>query len=78
MFGVFILTFTGNDIITSLGAVATCQGNIGPGLGTVGPVNNFAHLNDISKWTLSIIMILGRLELFTILVLLTPNYWRGL
>ncbi|UII31835.1 TrkH family potassium uptake protein [Fulvivirga ulvae] len=78
VFGVFILTFTGNDIITSLGAVATCQGNIGPGLGTVGPVNNFAHLNDVSKWTLSIIMILGRLELFTILVLLTPNYWRGL
>ncbi|ELR71472.1 Potassium uptake protein TrkH [Fulvivirga imtechensis AK7] len=78
VFGVFILTFTGNDIVTSLGAVATCQGNIGPGLGTVGPVNNFAHLNDISKWTLSIVMILGRLELFTILVLLTPNYWRGL
>lgn len=76
--GVFILTFTGNDLVTSLGAVATCQGNIGPGLGTVGPVNNFAHLNDISKWTLSIVMILGRLELFTILVLLTPNYWRGL
>jgi len=75
--GVSCMTFTGNDIVTSLGAVATCQGNIGPGLGTVGPVNNFAHLNDFSKWVLSTVMIFGRLELFTILVLFTPNFWRG-
>lgn len=74
--GVFVLTFMGNDIVTSLGAVATCQANIGPGLGTVGPVNNFAHLDVISKWALSSVMLFGRLELFTMLLLFSPAFWK--
>lgn len=64
------------DFLTSIGAVATCLGNIGPGIGTVGPIDNFAHLPAASKWVLSFLMLLGRLELFTVLILLTPSFWR--
>lgn len=75
--GTLVLTGLGMDLVSSAGATATCLGNIGPGLGTVGPVNNFAATPDIAKWTLSILMLLGRLELFTVLVLFTPFYWRA-
>jgi len=73
--GVFLLSFTGVDFNTALGAVATSLGNIGPGLGDVGPVNNFHSITPFGKWLLSILMLLGRLELFTVLMLLNPNYW---
>ena len=66
----------GYDFDTSLGAVATCLGNIGPGLGEVGPMFNFNHLPDIGKWFLSFLMLVGRLELFTVLVLFSAAFWR--
>jgi len=64
------------DMATSMGAVATCMGNIGPGLGTVGPVFTFSHIPDLGKWFLSFLMMIGRLELFTVLVIFTPSFWR--
>ncbi len=74
--GSVIMGIIGTDFDTSIGAVATCLGNIGPGLGSVGPVYNFAHIPQAGKWFLSFLMLLGRLELFTILILFTPYFWR--
>jgi trk system potassium uptake protein TrkH len=64
------------DFETSMGAVATSLGNIGPGLGTVGPAESFSHIHAAGKWFLSFLMLLGRLELFTILVLFSPAFWK--
>ena len=75
-FGSVVMGFFGADFNTAIGSVATCLGNIGPGIGTVGPVDNFAHLPAGSKWFLSFLMLLGRLELFTVLILFTPYFWR--
>ncbi|WP_296703112.1 TrkH family potassium uptake protein [Algoriphagus sp.] len=77
VFGAFVLSIMGYDFETSLGAVATCLGNVGPGIGKVGPVNNFAFFSPFAKIFLSFIMLLGRLELFTILILFTPFFWRA-
>lgn len=74
--GSILIALMGNGFMTSIGAVATCLGNIGPGFGTVGPVNNFAHIQPVSKWILSFLMLMGRLELFTFLMILTPFFWR--
>jgi trk system potassium uptake protein len=74
--GSVLLAMTGVDLLTSLGAVATCLGNVGPGVGKVGPVDNFAHIPDAGKWLLSFLMLVGRLELFTVLILFTPYFWR--
>ena len=74
--GVIILAALGIDFMTALGAVATSLGNIGPGIGMVGPVDNFAHLSSAVKWILSFFMLIGRLELFTVLMLFTPSFWR--
>lgn len=74
--GVLILTLLGIDLVTSFGAVAACIGNIGPGLGSVGPSGNYAHLPAAAKWMLAFFMLMGRLEIFTVLVLLAPSYWR--
>ncbi|MCB1193660.1 MAG: TrkH family potassium uptake protein [Leptospiraceae bacterium] len=71
-----IMAFIGVDFMTSIGAVATSLGNIGPGLGKVGPVNNFAEIPQIGKWLLSLLMLLGRLELFTVLILFSPYFWK--
>tara|TARA_R110002050_G_scaffold109799_1_gene221360 strand:- start:93608 stop:95059 length:1452 start_codon:yes stop_codon:yes gene_type:complete len=76
VFGSIAVAFTGVDVLTTLSAVATSLGNVGPGLGTVGPVDNFAHLPGLAKWMLSFLMLIGRLELFTILILFTPYFWR--
>ena len=65
------------DMETSMGAVASCMGNIGPGLGTVGPVFTYSHIPDVGKWFLSFLMMLGRLELFTVLVLFTRFFWKN-
>ncbi len=62
---------------TSIGAVATCLGNVGPAIGSVGPINNFAHLPDAAKLLLSFFMVIGRLEVFTILIILTPFFWKA-
>jgi trk system potassium uptake protein TrkH len=74
--GSISLAAIGIDFETAIGAAATCLGNVGPGIGTVGPVNNFAHLPDLAKHILSFLMICGRLELFTVLILFTPFFWR--
>ncbi len=76
--GTLIMSILGLDFITSLGAVATALGNVGPGIGTVGPMDNFYHLPILGKWVLAFFMVLGRLELFTVLILFTPYYWKRL
>ena len=73
--GAVFISSLGYDFNTSIGAVATCLGNIGPGFGKVGPVDNFAFISNGGKWILSLLMLLGRLELFTVLILFTPYYW---
>jgi len=73
-----LLSLTGLDLITSISGAATSISNVGPGLGSIiGPNGNFSSLPDISKWILSLGMILGRLELFAILVLFLPSFWRN-
>jgi trk system potassium uptake protein TrkH len=77
--GVFtvVLGALGLDLVTALSATATAIGNVGPGLGPiVGPAGNFAPLSDPVKWVLTLAMLLGRLEFFTVLVLLHPAFWR--
>lgn len=71
-----IVSFLGHDFETSIGAVAACIGNIGPGIGDVGPASNFANFSIFGKWFLSFLMLIGRLELFTVLVLFSPSFWR--
>jgi trk system potassium uptake protein TrkH len=73
-----LLSLTGLDFITAISGAATAISNVGPGLGSIiGPNGNFSSLPDISKWILSLGMILGRLELFAILVLFLPSFWRN-
>ena len=74
--GSLVVTILGVDMVSAAGAVATSIGNVGPGIGSVGQVDNFAHLSDPVKWVLSFLMLLGRLELFSILILFTPYFWR--
>jgi trk system potassium uptake protein TrkH len=71
-----LLTFMGLDFQSALGAAASSLGNIGPAIGSVSPVDNFAHLSDMAKWFCSFLMLIGRLELFTVLILLTPFFWK--
>ncbi len=71
-----IFSFMEPDIESAMGAVATSLGNIGPGLGNVGPAENFLHITPAGKWFLSFLMLLGRLELFTVLVIFTPSFWK--
>jgi trk system potassium uptake protein TrkH len=73
-----ILSLTGLDFITAISGAATSISNVGPGLGPIiGPNGDFSSLPDISKWVLTVGMILGRLELFAILVLFLPSFWRN-
>jgi trk system potassium uptake protein len=73
-----LLSLTGLDFVTSISGAATSISNVGPGLGSIiGPNGNFSTLPDISKWILALGMILGRLELFAILVLFLPSFWRN-
>jgi len=74
--GVFILTLLGVDILTALGATIATLANIGPGLAEVGPTDNYAFIPAAGKWTLSLLMLMGRLELFTVLVLFSPAFWK--
>ncbi len=72
-----LLSLTGLDDLTALSGAATAISNVGPGLGEIiGPAGNFSSLNDVAKWLLSAGMLLGRLELFTVLVLFLPKFWR--
>lgn len=72
-----LLAAMGVDMMTSLGAVAACIGNIGPGFGSVGPAENFAHLSAAGKWLLSWCMLVGRLEIYTMIILFAPEFWKG-
>jgi trk system potassium uptake protein TrkH len=74
--GSIILIATGLDMDSAMGAVATSLAGIGPGLGSTGPVENFFHVAPLGKWVLSLLMLLGRLELFTFLIIFTPVYWK--
>jgi|TARA_R110002096_G_scaffold401849_4_gene598885 trk system potassium uptake protein TrkH len=72
------LTLMGLDLVTAVSSAGTAIANVGPGLGpVVGPSGNFSTLPDLAKWTLSFTMLIGRLEIFTVLVILTPTFWRG-
>ncbi len=71
-----LLASMGVDMLTAIGAVASCIGNIGPGFGTVGPAENFAHLPDLGKWLLAWCMLLGRLEIYTVIILFVPEFWK--
>jgi trk system potassium uptake protein TrkH len=82
-FSVYVATFVlfmlflmaqGLDQVTAFAAVATCMNNLGPGLGDV--ASNFQSVSDSAKWILSFAMLLGRLEIFTLLVVLSPAFWR--
>lgn len=73
---VLALSALGVDVLTSIAAVAASMFNIGPGLGSVGPAENYAHLPWLGKWVLTGCMIAGRLEYYTVLVILTPAFWR--
>jgi len=74
--GTIIISLFGNDFQTSIGASIATLGNIGPGIGNVGPVDNYAFFAIPAKWILSFMMLLGRLELFTILIVISPAFWR--
>ena len=71
-----LLAAMGVDVLTSITAVAASMFNIGPGLGGVGPLENYGHLPGLAKWVLSACMIAGRLEFYTVIVILTPAFWR--
>lgn len=71
-----VLAGMGVDMVTAFGAVAACIGNIGPGFGSVGPAENFAHLPIMGKWLLAWCMLLGRLEIYTMIILFVPEFWK--
>jgi trk system potassium uptake protein TrkH len=74
--GILIMTLLGLDLVSAFGATIASVGNIGPGFGSVGPTDNYAHIPAIGKWILSLMMMAGRLEIFTVLILLTPTFWQ--
>ncbi len=74
--GAIILSALGLTLEESFASTLACISNIGPGVGSTGPAGSYAHISDIAKWVLAIIMLIGRLELFTILILFTPYFWK--
>jgi trk system potassium uptake protein TrkH len=72
----FIMAALGLDVLTAFASVAACIGNIGPGLGSVGPAENYAHIPMLGKWVLTFCMLLGRLEIYTVIILFVPEFWR--
>ena len=78
MFLSMLLSIAGLDFLSAISGAATAISNVGPGLGgTIGPNGNFKEVSDISKWLLSFGMLLGRLELFAVLVLFLPSFWKN-
>jgi trk system potassium uptake protein TrkH len=75
-FSTLLMMMLDADMETAAGSVASCMGGIGPGLGTVGPVSNYFHLPDASKYLLTFDMIIGRLEIYALLVLFSPEFWK--
>ena len=76
VFTAMVLSMTGLDVTTALTASASAIGNIGPGLGAIGPTDNWGHLTDLAKWLTSFCMLLGRLEIFTVVVLFSRSFWK--
>ncbi|MEX0720793.1 MAG: TrkH family potassium uptake protein [Balneolaceae bacterium] len=74
--GAFIISTFGYDILSSIGASIASIGNIGPAWGEFGPTNNYAHLPFLGKWVLIILMMVGRLEIFTVLIIFSPAFWK--
>ena len=74
--GVLLLSLLGIDLVTAITASLSSVGNIGPAFGTLGPTENYAHLPDLAKWLLALLMMIGRLELYTVFVLFVPDFWR--
>lgn len=74
--GTLAMSILGLDLLTAFGATLSSVGNIGPAFGTLGPTDNYAHLPALAKWVLSFLMIAGRLEIFTVLILFSPAFWR--
>ncbi len=72
----FVLLISGMDFISAFTAVLASINNCGPGLGTVGPANNYSGLTDFQTWVCTTAMLVGRLEIFTVLILFTPQFWR--
>lgn len=72
----FLLMLSGLDFLTAFSAVIACINNAGPGLNIVGPAGNYSPLNDFQIWVLSVTMLLGRLEVFSLVVVFTPEFWR--
>jgi trk system potassium uptake protein TrkH len=75
-FGILVLAISGMGFLESVGGMITCLGGVGPGLGLVGPAGNFHDIPEFSKWFLSLMMLAGRLELYTVLLLFTPAFWK--
>jgi trk system potassium uptake protein TrkH len=75
--GVLVFSLLGLDFSTALGGAASALGNVGPALGDLGPVNSYRALPDLAKWWATFLMLIGRLELFTVLILFTPFFWRN-
>ena len=75
--GALVFSVMKIDFISAIGLSASSLGNVGPALGEFGPVDNYAALPSFGKWWSAFLMLLGRLELFTVLILLTPFFWRN-
>ena len=76
MAGTLIVVLTGPDVLTAASAVAASLGNVGPGLGTIGPLHNYSHMHEITKLILSLLMIVGRVEMITIMAIFTRTFWK--
>jgi len=70
------LAWLGHDALTAISAIAATLGNVGPGLGTVGPVENYSHFSLTAKWICTLCMLVGRLEVYSVVVLFFPEFWR--
>jgi len=71
-----IMTCLGLDLSTAVSSVAACIGNVGPGLGAVGPAESYHYLPPLGKWLLTFCMLIGRLEVYTVFVLFIPEFWK--
>jgi len=76
LIGALVLGFLGLDFESAIGGAASSLGNVGPALGSLNPISNFNSLPDLAKWWCGFLMLAGRLELFTVLILLTPYFWK--
>ena len=74
--GTAVMALLGLNLLSALGATLACVGNIGPAFGSFGPAENYAHVPTLGKWVLSFLMMAGRLEIFTVLILFMPSFWR--